>query len=51
MNNVPSYIRNVSRSLDNPGRQAIKIQKVDKPCPVFTVTVPDFKRINQELKE
>ncbi len=48
--NGPSYIRNVSRSLDNPGKQPIKIQKVDKPCPLFTVTVPDFERINQELK-
>ena len=47
--NGPSYIRNVSRSLDNPGKQPIQIQKVDKPCPVFTITVPDFRRINQEL--
>ena len=49
--NRPSFIRNVSRSLDNPGKQPIKVQKVDKPCPVFTTTIPDYQRVNQELKE
>ena len=49
--NRPSYIRNVSRSLDNPGKQAINVQKVDKPCAVFTTKIPDYKRVNQELKE
>ena len=49
--NAPSYIRNVSKSLDNPGKQAIKVQKVDKPCPVFTTKIPDYYRVNQELKE
>ena len=48
--NAPSYIRNVSKSLDNPGKQAIKVQKVDKPCPVFTTKIPDYERVNKELK-
>ena len=49
--NAPSYIRNVSRTLNNPGKQGINIQKVDFPCPVFTTKIPDYQRINQELKE
>lgn len=49
--NAPSYIRNVSRSLDNPGKQAINVQKVDKPCPVFTTKIPNYERVNKELKE
>ncbi len=49
--NTPSYIRNVSRALDAPSKTAIKVQKVEKPVPVFTTTVPNFRRVNQELKE
>ena len=49
--NKPPFIRNVSRNLDNPGKQPIKVQKVDKPCPVFTTTIPDYQRVNEELKE
>ena len=49
--NGPSYIRNVSQTLNKPGKQGINVQKVDFPCPVFTITIPDYKRINAELKE
>ena len=49
--NTPSYIRNVSRALDAPTKKPIKVQKVERPCPVFTTTVPDYNRVNQELKE
>tara|TARA_B100000073_G_C23491833_1_gene475998 strand:+ start:68 stop:670 length:603 start_codon:yes stop_codon:yes gene_type:complete len=41
----------VSRALDAPSKTAIKVQKVEKPVPVFTTTVPNFRRVNQELKE